>query len=94
MTKLKDDIALLRPTVFASVPRLYNRFYDAIKSKMDAATGLKGYLAKSGLETKMEFNRMNNDTKHTFWDKLVFGKTKMALGGRVRIAATGSAPIS
>jgi long-chain acyl-CoA synthetase len=30
--KLKDDLSILKPTIFASVPRLYNRFYDAIKS--------------------------------------------------------------
>jgi len=29
--KLKEDLAVLRPTVFASVPRLYNRFYDAMQ---------------------------------------------------------------
>lgn len=28
--KLKDDIADVRPTIFPSVPRLYNKFYDAI----------------------------------------------------------------
>ena len=28
--KLKDDLADLKPTFFASVPRLFNRFYDII----------------------------------------------------------------
>ena len=28
--KLLDDLQALRPTVFVSVPRLYNRFYDKI----------------------------------------------------------------
>lgn len=28
--KLKEDLAELKPTVFPSVPRLYNRFYDGI----------------------------------------------------------------
>lgn len=31
--KIKDDLALVKPTVFVSVPRLYSRFYDAIKKK-------------------------------------------------------------
>lgn len=26
--KLMDDLAVLRPTLFCSVPRLYNRMYD------------------------------------------------------------------
>lgn len=29
--KLKDDLALLRPTVFMSVPRLFNKMCDKIK---------------------------------------------------------------
>jgi len=39
--KLKDDMAILKPTIFASVPRIYNRFYDAIKLNLSKLTGLK-----------------------------------------------------
>ena len=28
--KLKEDLIDLKPTIFASVPRLFNRFYDII----------------------------------------------------------------
>lgn len=31
ITKIKDDLAILKPTVFASVPRLFNKMHDAIK---------------------------------------------------------------
>jgi len=30
--KLKEDMAEVKPTIFVSVPRLYNRFYDLIKA--------------------------------------------------------------
>jgi long-chain acyl-CoA synthetase len=42
----------------------------------------------------MGYNKIDNSTEHKLWDKLVFGKMKSALGGNVRIAATGGAPIS
>lgn len=29
--KLKDDLALVQPTIFFSVPRVFNRFYEQIK---------------------------------------------------------------
>lgn len=29
--KLKEDLAVLKPTIMASVPRLYNRFYDVMQ---------------------------------------------------------------
>lgn len=32
--KIKDDLALVKPTVFVSVPRLFSRFYDAIQKKL------------------------------------------------------------
>jgi long-chain acyl-CoA synthetase len=39
--KIKDDINELRPHVFTSVPRLFNRFSDTIKSGLDKLTGVK-----------------------------------------------------
>jgi long-chain acyl-CoA synthetase len=32
--KIKDDLALVKPTIFVSVPRLMSKFYDALKKKM------------------------------------------------------------
>lgn len=92
--KLKDDLAVLRPTIFVSVPRLYNRFYDAIKSNLDKVEGFKGKLAKKALSSKLELVRTTGKVESKFWDSLVFKKSKQALGGRVRWAGTGSAPIS
>lgn len=47
--KLKDDIAILRPTIFVSVPRLYNKFCDGIKQKIDAVTGMKRSFAEKAI---------------------------------------------
>lgn len=44
--KLKDDLAIVKPTIFLSVPRLYSRFYDVIKGKFNDLTGF----TKKGLE--------------------------------------------
>ena len=54
MQKLKDDIAKVKPTIFFSVPRLYNRFYEAINTKFKSETGVKKSLIDSGLESKKE----------------------------------------
>ena len=29
--KLKEDLAIFKPTIFVSVPRLYNKMYDNIQ---------------------------------------------------------------
>lgn len=92
--KLKEDIALLRPTIFISVPRLYNRFYDAIKKKIDDLEGMKAKIANWGLDAKMARLAETGDPTHPVYDKLVFNKFKEAFGGRVKFLLTGSAPIS
>jgi len=51
--KLKQDLLDFRPTVFASVPRLYNRFYDLMNASFKDLTGVKKSLVDRGLEVKM-----------------------------------------
>lgn len=91
---LKDDLAILKPTIFASVPRLFNKMHDAIKLKFaEKNYCLKGIIDK-GVKSKLKNLHTKAKYTHFFYDSLVFNKTKKVLGGRVRIMATGSAPIS
>lgn len=92
--KLKDDLAVLRPTIMASVPRLYNRFYDVMQQKIKEVTGAKRTLIDWGIAKKMKNLRSSAQTTHSVYDPLIFNKFKQVLGGRVRIMISGSAPIS
>ena len=92
--KLKDDLQELKPTVFPSVPRLFNRFHDAMKDGLGKLTGYKKVLADKALATKLYNLRNYGQYTHSLYDALVFKKTKQAVGGRVRYMITGSAPIS
>lgn len=91
--KLKDDLAILKPTVFVSVPRLFNKFYDAMRGKLSELTGCKGTLAKKALTTKLA-NIEKGQYTHFLYDKLVFNKMKDVLGGRVQVLLSGSAPLA
>lgn len=42
--KLTEDMSILKPTFFPSVPRLFNKIYGKIQDKFKEATGLKGVL--------------------------------------------------
>lgn len=44
--ELVDDLKVLRPTSFPSVPRLYNRFGSAIKAATVDAVGVKGAMSR------------------------------------------------
>ena len=92
--KLVEDIGVLKPTIFPSVPRLLNRIYGKIKEKLDSAEGIKKCLISKALGDKLYNLQTKGETTHKFYDALVFNKVKAFLGGRVRFIATGSAPIS
>lgn len=89
--KLTEDIAALKPTIFIGVPRLLNRFYSKIQSGFAAAEGAKKALISWALESKKQ--SLARGRYRSFWDLIVFNKAAEALGGRVRLVATGSAPI-
>lgn len=91
--KLTEDAALLKPAIFASVPRLYNRIYGKIKERLDGLTGCKGWLAKEAMSTKIAALKANATYTNGCFDLLVFKKIAALLGGNVRKMITASAPI-
>jgi long-chain acyl-CoA synthetase len=89
-----EDLKALRPTLFPSVPRLYNKIYDKVVNGANAAGGLKAALFNKGLEAKKYWLKRNY-LEYGFWDKLVFSKIKARVGlDRCRLMVTGSAPIA
>jgi len=92
--KLKDDLTELKPTIFISVPRLFNRFYDAMNAKVNGLKGFSGTIAKKGLKAKLSNLASDGDPTHAVYDRLVFNKFRAAVGGKVRFCLSGSAPIS
>lgn len=92
--KLKDDLQTLHPTIFASVPRVFDKFYDTMKKNIENLQGFKGKLAKRAIDSKMNSLKNGNSLTHAIYDRIVFKTIKKAFGGRVRLMATGSAPLS
>jgi long-chain acyl-CoA synthetase len=92
--KLREDLAILRPTFMISVPRLYNRFYDLMQQGISQLTGVKKALAERAIATKLENLHSTGEVTHGLYDALVFKKFREILGGRVRVMITGSAPIA
>lgn len=92
--KLFDDIAVLKPTIFASVPRLWNRLFDKVNTTIRDEGGIKQWLFEAGVNSKKEGLAQGDGPTSTLWDNIIFKKMKARLGGRVRLMVTGAAPIS
>jgi len=90
--QLFDDVQQLKPTVFPSVPRLFNKLHDRVMQTVKVG-GFKETLFFKAFDTKMQ--ALNDGyVNDTLWDTVVFSKIAEKLGGKVRLMVTGSAPIS
>jgi long-chain acyl-CoA synthetase len=96
--ELVDDLKLLRPTTFISVPRLYNRFGGAIKAQTIEQPGLRGAMSRSIVSNKLASLKNpapgKATNKHLLYDRIWSKKVAAALGlERARTMVSGSAPI-
>lgn len=94
MLKLKDDCAIIKPTILMSVPRLYNRIVEGTKAKFESETGLKKCLIDCGINSKLQSAKEEGTYTHSFYDSIIFNKVRENFGGKIRILGSGSAPLS
>ena len=102
--KIVDNAGEVRPTVMPSVPRIFEKAYDAVLSKGLATPGVKGWLfgvAMNGFEAWADGKAKGMEVKtlgFRMGEKLVFPKLSAALaarfGGRMRLFVSGGAPLS
>ncbi|KAL3417668.1 Long chain acyl-CoA synthetase 7, peroxisomal 2 [Phlyctema vagabunda] len=94
---LVEDMKLLRPTGFNSVPRLYNRFGSALKAATVDAPGVKGAIGRHVINGKLAAMKLppgQASNKHALYDRIYTPKISSAFGlQRARSMVSGSAPI-
>ncbi|XP_020241008.1 long chain acyl-CoA synthetase 2 [Asparagus officinalis] len=92
---LMEDVQELKPTLFAAVPRVYDRIYTGIKQKLSSGGVVAKKLFEFAYDHKLRYlkNGIKQDKASPLFDTLVFNKIKQGLGGRVRIMLSGAAPL-
>ena len=94
---LVDDMKVLRPTQFTSVPRLFNRFGAAIRAATVDAPGAKGAIGRHVINGKLAAMKLppgQASNKHAIYDRIYTPKITSAFGlERVRGMVTGASPI-
>jgi long-chain acyl-CoA synthetase len=93
----------VRPTVFPSVPRVYEKVHTAVVAKFDEATGARRKLVDWALDVGRRVSALRRAgepvprrlaTQYVLADRLVYSKVKARLGGKLRLAISGGAPLS
>ena len=92
-----DDLAEVRPTILASVPRTWEKAYGAATAghtAADVGEAVRTALAVSRLEEAGEEVAPDLRARRERWEHELFEPARTVLGGRVRTANTGAAPIA
>ena len=98
---LADDLQIIRPTIIISVPRIYERIYNALHAKLEESSALKRWLFISAVKTgwaRFEYQQRRRawSPRLLLWpvfNKLVASKVMDRLGGRMRLSVSGGAAL-
>ena len=97
--RLQPDLASFKPTFVLAVPRIFEKIYNGAEAKADAAG--KGKIFRKAAEVAIAYSQAQDkrgfnpllSLKHALFDKLVYSKIRLAMGGSVEAAISGGAPL-
>jgi long-chain acyl-CoA synthetase len=96
---LLPDLAAFKPTFLLAVPRVFEKVYNSAEAK--AIAGGRGKIFTAASQTAIDYSQalgsgkvpLTLRAKHAVFDKLVYGKLRDAMGGKVQWAVSGGAPL-
>jgi len=103
LDKVGDNLKEVRPHFICSVPRVFEKVYAKILTGVEAGSPLKKRIFNWAMDVGREVSRRERAgqpvtgalaIKRKLADRLVFEKLHQALGGRLRWAVSGGAPLA
>ncbi|MFC7840387.1 AMP-dependent synthetase/ligase [Streptomyces sp. NPDC057382] len=107
--RIITNLPVVRPTIMASAPRIFEKVYNGIAAKARAEGGAKYRIFRWAAKVARDHARTAQEqmtatgrgtvplsltVQHAVADKLVYGKIRAAFGGRLRGSASGSAALA
>ncbi len=100
--QLAEDLEIIRPTMLISVPRIFERVYAKIQDKLESESAIARAIFNLAVDIgwrhfEYKQGRASWSVKLLLWpllEKIVASKIQQKLGGRLRIAVSGGAPLS
>ena len=98
--QLLPALGSFKPTFLLAVPRVFEKVYNSAEQKAEA--GGKGKIFRAAADVAIEHSRLLEEgkkipfgmkLKFALFNKLVYGKLRDAMGGKVVYAVSGSAPL-
>ncbi len=97
-----DDLLLVKPTLLVAVPRIFNRVYDGLHTKMNEEGGLAKALFFMGKNAGIKRRALAREGKSSGWtnfkfnlaNKIVFSKVRERFGGKLQMTISSSAALS
>jgi len=97
--RLQPDLASFKPTFVLAVPRIFEKIYNGAEARADAAG--KGTIFRKAADVAIAYSQAKDKrsfnplliVKHALFDKLVYSKIRLAMGGSVEAAISGGAPL-
>jgi long-chain acyl-CoA synthetase len=99
VTNLLADLQGFQPTFLLAVPRVFEKVYNSAQQK--AANDGKGNIFNTAAQVAIDYSKALDSggpgfalkLKHKVFNKLVYGKLRAAMGGKVEWAISGGAPL-
>jgi long-chain acyl-CoA synthetase len=100
--QLAEDMLLVRPTILIAVPRIFERVHARVQHKLAEGPAVSRALFRRAVE--IGYRRVEHAQGRAPWhpklllapllDRLVGAKVRARMGGALRVAVSGGAPLS
>lgn len=99
ITNLLGDLQSFQPTFLLAVPRVFEKVFNSAQQKANADG--KGNIFNTAAQVAIDYSMSLDDggpslglkIKHRLFDRLVYGKLRHAMGGNLKWAVSGGAPL-